>query len=327
MANGSAKHRVVITGRIAEEAIRLLVPTCEVECTKPYLPPAEFGATLAAAKADALLVRGVAGKVTREVMEASPNLRVIAKHGVGVDNIDVAAATDLRIAVLNTPAANYESVAEHVLALMLALAKDISCLDGRMRDGQWDKMGYRGRELLGKTLGLVGFGRIGRRVQELVAPLRMRVLVFDPLLAPEWRWPDVTRVDTLAPLLQAADVVSLHCPLTEKTRGLIGRREFQQMKTTAWLINTARGAVVDEEALIAALEAGEIAGAGLDTFNQEPPADLARLVKAGKTVLTPHVAGVTEESFVRMGVTAAEGILRVLAGEAPDPQCWVNHFE
>jgi len=127
-------------------------------------------------------------------------------------------------------------------------------------------------------------------------------------------------------LLQAADIVSLHCPLTEKTRGLICRREFQLMKKTAWLINTARGAVVDQEALVAALEGGEIAGAGLDTFSMEPPEDITRLARVRKTILTPHVAGVTEESFVRMGVAAAEGILQVLAGEAPDRECWVNRF-
>jgi len=324
MSGGNTKYTVVITGRIAEEAMRILETTCEVECTKPNLSPAEFVARVAAVKADGLLVRGVAGKVTREVMQASPNLRVIAKHGVGVDNIDVAAATALKITVLNTPAANFESVAEHVLGLMLALAKDIPHLDGRMREGQWDKLGYRGRELFGKTLGLVGFGRIGQRVQEFAALLRMQVLVYDPFLPTGWHRSDVSRVDALEPLLRAADIVSLHCPLTEKTRGLIGRRELQLMKKTAWLINTARGPVVDEPALVAALEAGEIAGAGLDTFSKEPPEDIARLVKAGKTVLTPHVAGVTEESFVRMGVAAAEGILRILAGEAPDRECWVN---
>jgi len=326
MGNGQRKYQVVITGRIAEEAMRILEPACEVECVKPYLPPAELAAMMGAVKAEALLVRGVAGKVNREVMQASPILRVIAKHGVGVDNIDVAAATALMIPVLNTPAANYKSVAEHTLGLMLALAKDIPRLDGRMREGQWDKMGYRGGELFGKTLGLVGYGRIGQRVRELVTPLRMPVLVYDPFLPEGWQRPDVNRVDALGPLLRAADIVSLHCPLTEKTRGLIGRRELQQMKRTAWLINTARGPVVDEPALVAALEAGEIAGAGLDTFSKEPPEDITRLAKAGKTILTPHVAGVTEDSFVRMGVGAAEGILRVLTGEPPDRACWVNPF-
>jgi D-3-phosphoglycerate dehydrogenase len=318
------KHMVVITGKIAEEAMKILQPACDVVCTKPYLPPAEFVAQMAELKADALLVRGVSGKITREVMQASPNLRVIAKHGVGVDNIDVDAATALGIPVLNTPAANFDSVAEHVLAMMLALAKDLVYQDGRMREGHWDKMGSRGRELLNKTLGLVGYGRIGRRVRELVAPFRMKVLVYDPVLRPGGAGHDVTIMGKLDELLAAADIVSLHCPLTEKTQGLIGRRELQLMKKTAWLINTARGAVVDEGALIAALKAGEIAGAGLDTFAKEPPEQLALLANAGKTVLSPHLGGVTDESYVRMGVAAAEGIMRVLSGGGPDPECWVN---
>ena len=326
MANERTKHSVVITGRIADEAMRLLEPACVVTCTKPYLAGQEFAALMAEVKADALLVRGVAGTVTREVMQASGKLRVIAKHGVGVDNIDVADATALRIPVLNTPAANYESVAEHVLGLMLALAKDIPRLDGRMREGQWDKLGYRGEELSGKTLGLVGFGRIGRRVRELVEPLRMPVLVYDPFLPAGAATPGVTRVKVLDDLLKAADIVSLHCPLTETTRGLIGLGQLQSMKKTAWLINTARGAVVDEAALVAALEAGEISAAALDTFSPEPPKDISRLAKAGKVVLTPHIAGVTEQSFIRMGVGAAEGILRVLSGEAPEKEAWVNPF-
>lgn len=318
------KHVVVITGQIAGEALQILQPTCDVVCTQPYLPAADFVAQMVELKADALLVRGVSGRITREVMQASPNLRVIAKHGVGVDNIDIDAATALGIPVLNTPAANYDSVAEHVLGLMLALAKDLADQDRRMRDGHWDKMGYRGRELLNKTLGLVGFGRIGRRVRELVAPLHMKVLVYDPILRSGGNGQDVTIVDTLDELLVAADIVSLHCPLTQKTRGLIGRRELRLMKRTAWLINTARGAVVDEGALIVALNAGEIAGAGLDTFTEEPPKQLALLANAGKTVLSPHVGGVTEESFVRMGVAATKGIMRILAGGKPDPECWVN---
>ena len=318
------KHMVVITGQIAEEAMQILQPACDVVCTKPYLPPAEFIAQMAELKADALLVRGVLGGITREVMQASPNLRVIAKHGVGVDNIDVDAATDLGIPVLNTPDANHDSVAEHVLGLMLSLAKNLPYQDRRMREGHWDKMESRGRELLNKTLGLVGFGRIGRRVRELVAPLHMKVLVYDPVLRSGGAGQDVTIVDTLDELLAPADIVSLHCPLTEKTRGLIGQRELRLMKRTAWLINTARGAVVDEGALIAALKAGEIAGAGLDTFTKEPPQQLALLANAGKTVLSPHVGGVTEESFVRMGVAAATGIMQILTGGPPNPECWVN---
>ena len=168
----------MITGnRIAEEAMQLLEKNCIVECTPPYLPTEELAAKVAAVKPDALLVR--VGKITRAVLQASPNLRVVAKHGIGVDNIDVAAATELKIPVLISASANYESVAEHALGLMLALARDIPYLDGRVRGGPWDKTTYLGRELFGKTLGLIGFGRIGRRLRELVAPFRMKVIVYD----------------------------------------------------------------------------------------------------------------------------------------------------
>jgi D-3-phosphoglycerate dehydrogenase len=323
MEPGHKRLKVMITGnRIAEEAMQLLEKNCIVECTPPYLPTEELAAKVAAVKPDALLVR--VGKITRAVLQASPNLRVVAKHGIGVDNIDVAAATELKIPVLISASANYESVAEHALGLMLALARDIPYLDGRVRGGHWDKTTYLGRELFGKTLGLIGFGRIGRRLRELVAPFRMKVIVYDPFLWERGFPADVTGVETLEPLLSASDIVSIHCPLTAETRGLIGRQEFRMMKKSSLLVNTSRGEVVDEEALISALQNGEIAGAGLDTFSKEPPEEISRLAKAGKTVLSPHVGASTEESIIRMGVAAAENILNVLAGSPPSRECWVN---
>jgi D-3-phosphoglycerate dehydrogenase len=319
----NSRFRVVITGSsIASEAMELLLKTCSVENTEPHLSPSELAAKLRHNETDGLLVR--MGKITEEVIRASAHLRVIAKHGTGVDNIDVEAATELRIPVLVTPFANYESVAEHVLGLMLALAKDIPRLDARMRKGHWDKPRYRGTELQGKTLGLIGFGRIGRRVRELVAPFHMRVLAYDPFLQPEQFPSEVTRVRKFDELLKRADIVSLHCPLTDQTRHLIGEDELRTMKETAWLINTARGEIVDEEALIRALEKGEIAAAGIDTFSVEPPGDIEALSKAGKTVLTPHIAGITEASFERMGIEAARNILTVLGGKKPDSECLVN---
>ncbi len=223
-----------------------------------------------------------------------------------------------------TPFANYESVAEHVLGLALALARDIPRLDARTREGYWDKPNYRGVELYNKTLGLIGFGRIGRRVKELVAPLQMKVLVYDPYLQSNPVPPDVIRVEKLEELLKCADIVSLHCPLTDQTGHLIGKNELKTMKKTAWLINTARGEVVDEEALIDALKEGEIAAAGMDTFSKEPPEDMKALCNAGKTVLTPHIAGITQESFERLGIEAAKNILTILQGKKPDRECVVN---
>jgi D-3-phosphoglycerate dehydrogenase len=173
-------------------------------------------------------------------------------------------------------------------------------------------------------LGLVGFGRIGRRVYELVSPLQMKVLVYDPYLTVENLPPDITLAAHLEDLLKEADIVSLHCPLTEQTRHLIGKKELEAMKKTAWLINTARGEVVDEEALISALQEGKIAGAGLDTFKKEPPEDLQLLCEAGKIVMTPHVAGATEEAFQRMGIEAAQNVLAVLEGKKIDKNYLAN---
>ncbi len=314
---------VIITGdSLAQEAMDILSSKCRTLFTGPYPDPSLLAQKMHEEKAHALILR--TGKAPAEVIKASPNLRVISKHGVGVDNIDVQTATQLRIPVMVTASANYQSVAEHTLGLMFALAKDIPWHDRRIRQGFWDKAQYRGVELFKKTLGIIGFGRIGRRVYELVAPLQMKVLVFDPYLNSEPLPRDITRVDQLEDLLKEADIVSLHCPLTERTKHLIGARELGIMKKTAWLINTARGEVVDENALILALKEGKIAGAGLDTFRKEPPEDLRPLCEAGKIVMTPHVAGATEEAFKRMGLEAAQNVLSILEGRKPDKSYFAN---
>ena len=317
--------RVVITGdSIAPEAMRLLSEKCQTDFTGPYPQPADLARRLSEIQADALILR--TGKVPREVIKASPRLKVIAKHGIGVDPIDVKAASELKIPVLFTSFANYQSVAEHALALMLCLAKDIPRLDSRMHQGFWDKTAYRGVELFQKTLGLIGFGRIGRRVRELVVPLQMKIIVFDPFISDDEIPSGVTRVGQLDPLLKTADIVSLHCPLTELTRHMIGGKELGMMKKTAWLINTARGEVVEEGALVLALQEGKIAAAGIETFSKEPPSPeaLNLLCNAGKVVLTPHVAASTEESFNRMGVEAARNVLTILEGKKPDKRSLAN---
>lgn len=308
---------VVATGdSLAPKAMKLLEGTCRVVFSGPYPDPPKLAQMLRQEKAHALILR--TGKASAEVIKASPELKAISKHGAGYDNIDVATATALKIPVMTAATANYQSVAEHTLGLMLSLAKDIPRMDSRIRRGFWDKAQYRGAELSRRTLGLIGFGRIGRRLYELTVPLQMIALVYDPFLGDRTLPPGVTRLSKLEDLLSVADIVSLHCPLTEKTRNLIGTDELERMKKTAWLINTARGEVIDEEALIAALREGKIAGAAIDTFRQEPPKDLRRLCEAGKVVLTPHIAAATEEAFTRMGVEAAQNVLTVLEGRRPD---------
>jgi D-3-phosphoglycerate dehydrogenase len=312
---------VVTSDRISPEAVELLSEKCRINFVGSYSKPSDIARIVSDNRADGLIVR--TGKITREVIQASPRLRVIAKHGIGVDNVDVPAATELKIPVLISASANYRSVAEHALALVLSLAKDIPALDARVRGGHWDKTSYCGVELFGKGLGLVGFGRIGRRLTELVGPFGMNVVVFDPFMTGEVP-PGVTRVQEIGMLLKAVDIVSLHLPLTEGTRHLIGAAELRIMKKTAWLINTARGGIVDQEALIVALKEGAIAAAGLDTFAQEPPENLDRLCSAGRLVLTPHVGAATAESIVRMALEAARNVLTVLEGGKPDRGVMVN---
>jgi len=320
---GKELFRLIVTGdSLAQEAMKILSSKCRITFTGAYPSPSFLAQKMREENAQALILR--TGKAPTEVIKASPHLRVIAKHGVGVDNIDVETATQLGIPVMITASANYESVAEHTLGLMFALAKDIPWHDHRLRQGIWEKTKYRGVELFRKTLGLVGLGRIGRRVYELVSPLQMKVLVYDPYLTVENLPPDITLAAHLEDLLKEADIVSLHCPLTEQTRHLIGKKELEAMKKTAWLINTARGEVVDEEALISALQEGKIAGAGLDTFKKEPPEDLQLLCEAGKIVMTPHVAGATEEAFQRMGIEAAQNVLAVLEGKKIDKNYLAN---
>lgn len=323
MDEAPSQFHVVITGdAVAAEAMEILSDRCRVVFTGPYPSPEVLAETMGSEQADALLIR--TGKATAEVVKASPRLRVIAKHGVGYDNIDTRTATDLRIPVLISATANYQSVAEHTLGLMLSLAKQIPWLDARMRQGLWDKTTFRGEELFRKTLGLVGFGRIGQRVRELVAPLEMDVLVYEPFLPDHLFPPTVTRVARLEELLQAADIVSIHSPLTAQTRHLIDAPQLGMMKRTAWLINTARGGIVNEAALIAALRDGEIAAAGLDTFQTEPPEEVGRLAEAGRVVLTPHTGAATREAFIRMGVEAAQNVMTVLTTGKPDRDYLVN---
>jgi len=246
---------VVVTGdSLVKEALDLLSTKCRIVFTGTYPPPSFLATKLKEENADALILR--TGKVNAEVIKASPKLKVITKHGAGYDNIDVAAATAIKIPVMIAATANYESVAELVFGMMFSLARDIPWLDSRMRQGYWDKMQVCGIELLGKTLGLIGFGRIGRRVVELVSPLQMKVRIYDPWLKGSELPPEIVHDHQLHTMLKEIDILSLHCPLTDQTRNIIGKAELMMMKKSAWIINTARGEVIDQDALIDALQDG-----------------------------------------------------------------------
>jgi D-3-phosphoglycerate dehydrogenase / 2-oxoglutarate reductase len=263
------------------------------------------------AGADALLV-GTA-RIGPALLDAAPNLRVVARYGIGLDNVEVDEATRRGVVVTNAPGFCAEEVAEHVLTLLLCLARGVHLYDRAVRAGDWTRAGARSvRRVAGQTLGVVGFGAIGRTVAERATGIGMRVVAHDPVV-------DVTGAEpvTLHELAQRSDVVTLHTPLTDDTRGLVNERFLAAMKPTAFLINTARGGLVDQEALEAALAEGRIAGAGLDTFVPEPLPEGHPLLESERVLLTPHVAFYSEESVHDVRVRAARAVAEALAGERP----------
>lgn len=266
--------------------------------------------------ADAIIVRLVL--VTADVIAAGHRLRVIGRHGAGLDNVDLPAATRRRIPVVYVPQANSVSVAEHMIALMLAVSKRVIHLDHAVRSGQWHlRQSIVGVELDGKTLGVIGLGAIGRRVAEKCSTaFRMRVIGYDPY-ATTSPPVGVEQVSTLDALLRQADIITVHVPLTAETRKMIGRRELALVKPTAVVINTSRGDVVDELALADALKAHRLGGAAVDVFAVEPPPPDHPLLSAPNTVLSPHAASHTEEALERMAVSVAEDVLLALDGKRP----------
>lgn len=266
------------------------------------------------ADCDAMIVR--VAKVPACVMEAAPKLKVIARHGVGTDNIDIDAATRLGIRVTNGPYSNSETVAEHTVALMLALAHQIPRLNECVREGDWSiRSRNRLTELRGKTAGLIGCGRIGKAVAvRLSAGLGMKVITYGtrrPDMLPDY----IELTSSLEELLQRSDVVSVHCPSTRETRGMLAMRQFAMMKKGAFLVNTARGDVINEKDLYRALTEELIGGAALDVLSEEPPAPDNPLLSLSNVIFTPHCASHTPESFANMAVHAAMGVDEVLSGK------------
>lgn len=261
---------------------------------------------------DALVVRSTT-RVSRELLASAPRLRVVGRAGIGVDNIDVAAATERGILVVNAPTANLLSAAEHTFALLLAVARNVPAADASLKSGTWDRKSFVGSELQGKTLGVVGFGRIGQKVAERARAFEMEVVASDPFLDPQVaRRLDVELLG-IDELLARADVVTLHTPLTDATRGMLSAERIGAMRQGALLINCARGGLVDEDALLESLEAGHLAGAGFDVFAQEPPDDLA-LVRHRRVVATPHIGAQTREAQKRIAVETARMVLAALDG-------------
>ena len=263
------------------------------------------------------------GRITRQLMQSAPRLKVVGRHGVGLDNVDVVAATELGILVVNTPQANAESVAEHTLGLMIALAKRIVEGDRALRAGNWDsRYALVGRELRGCTLGVVGCGLIGSRVARMArAAFDAQILYHDIVARLDLEAELGAERVEMEELLRRADIVTLHVPLTPTTRGLIGVEELALMKPTTFLINTSRGAVVEEAALVEALLTGQIAGAGLDVYSTEPLPSDSPFLSMENALVTPHMAAHTEEALRNMSMVAKD-IVAVLEGR--EPRYWVN---
>lgn len=266
-----------------------------------------------------------------DLLRQMPNLLVVSSNGAGYDTIDVKACTERGILVVNQSGGNAEAVAEHVLGMMLYLVKRMGETDRALRTGTLTRrLDYIGREALGKTIGIIGLGNVGRRVAELCGGLfRMRVLAYDPYLtAEEMRARGAAKVE-LDELLGNADFVSINCPLTEETRGMIGAREYALMQPHAYFITTARGFIHDEEALVQALRDGKIAGAGLDVWAKEPPPADHPLMQFDNVIATAHMAGVTREARTNMGRIAAEQVLDALDGKpvtrVVNPQVWPEY--
>jgi len=256
--------------------------------------------------ADALIVRS-ATKATAELMEAAPRLRAIGRAGVGVDNVDLDAATKRGVVVMNTPGGNATSVAEHTVALMLSLARHLPQANSSIKQGKWGKKKLQGIEVRSKTLGLVGLGKIGMEVARLAEGLQMNVLAYDPYVSPLVAREQNVKLVSLEELLGASDFISLHASLTPETHHLINAKMLAKVKPGARLINCARGELVNENDLLAALESGQLAGAGLDVFETEPPVGSA-LAAHPNVIATPHIAGSTEEAQEIVGIRIAEQV-------------------
>jgi D-3-phosphoglycerate dehydrogenase len=316
-------HTILVTApKLASAGLDLLnAEDCRVLFVGPEQGAEDIERIMASEPVDAVISRTL--DLTAKAIQSCPTLKVISKHGVGVSNIAVQAASGRGIPVYVTPGANAQSVTEMTLALMFAAARRVSWMDREIRSGRWSRA-QDGLELSGRTLGLVGFGQVARRVSVACQAIGMQVLVFDPLLPEGSDLQGAERVDSLDALLPRSQVLSLHVPLTAKTRGFIGAEQLALLPKDALLINTARGEVVDEPALIAALREGRLYAAGLDTMAVEPlPAD-SQLAQLDNVVLTPHVGGSTPAALAAMAAGAARNVLGFLNGNPVAVSACVN---
>jgi len=309
----SGPARILVADPIAEDGVERLRTAGRVDVATG-LPKEELIARIG--EYDALVVRSET-KVTADVFEAATRLRVVGRAGVGVDNIDLDAATRHGVLVLNAPTGNTLAAAEHAIAMMCALARNVAAADASMHSGRWERSKFMGFELRDKTLGLLGLGKIGFEVARIAGQgLQMRVIAHDPLVTSERAEQAGVELVDVDALVRESDVLSVHVPLTEQTRGVINAERMRQMKPGARLINVARGGVIDEQALADALREGHIAGAAIDVFTKEPPPADNPLLGAPNLVLTPHLGASTVEAQYNVAYDVADQIATVLSGGA-----------
>lgn len=318
-----AKPVVLVTAATVSELAQNLLREggTDIEFMPGSIDEGALTAALARGNVAAVLLRG-SPPLTERVFAAARGLKIVAKHGAGVDSVDLAGATKHGIAVMVAGGANADAVAEHSLAMMLSLARGLAHFDRQTRRGAWRDLNQFTRDFRTLTVGIVGYGQIGERTARLVRACGTQVLVHTRSR------PELPDGITLEPdfdrLLERADILSFHCPLTDKTRGMLGAAQLARMKTGAFVVNTSRGPVIDEPALVAALQSGKLAGAGLDTFATEPPDAANPLFALPNVLVTPHVAAATTDAMMRMGTIAASNIISYLRGEVYDRRNFLN---
>ncbi|HYM62804.1 MAG TPA: phosphoglycerate dehydrogenase [Thermoanaerobaculia bacterium] len=306
------RFRVLVTDTLADSGLAILQRAEDVELV--YSPGLKGRDLLAAvAESDAIVTRS-GTSVTPELVGAGSRLRIVGRAGVGLDNVDVAACTSRGILVINAPTANIMSATEHTMAMLLSLCRNIPEADASTKRGDWVRSKFLGTELNGKTLGVIGLGRIGTRVAVRAKAFGMQVIACDPYIPPTVAENVGATMVTLDDLIRQAGVITVHTPLTDETRGMIGAAEIARMHDGVILVNCARGGIYDEIALAAALESGKVAGAAIDVYESEPPAKDHPLLKAKNIVLSPHIGANTIEAQDRVAVQTAEMVVEALRG-------------
>jgi len=302
--------RIIVTDGLDEVGVNILEKEAQV-VKRPGISNDDIKKELK--NYDAIIIRSRT-KMTSELIEAGEKLKVIGRAGVGVDNINLDAAREKGIVVVNAPSATTESVAELTLGMIFALAREIPRADASMKRGEWSKKEFMGTELYGKTLGIIGFGRIGSTVGQMAAAIGMHINACCDFTIPETIRIIGGELLTMDEIIERSDFIAVHTPLTEKTRGMINSEMISRMKNGVYLICTARGGIIDEASLLSALNSGKVAGAALDVFEKEPPENL-ELIKYPRVIATPHIAGQTSEAQRRASVDVSKEVLAALKSE------------